>query len=95
MCNTGQPENSDQQTDYEAYDYDNYEDEELTTIGKQEIYNALYIFSVASGKKEILSAVVYMYPEIYPEIIILVSLCTPKSDNFTGHNSIQFVKYLK
>ena len=35
LCNTGQPENSDQQTDYEAYEYDDYEDEVLTTIGKQ------------------------------------------------------------
>ena len=65
-CNTGQSEISDQQTDYEAYEYESYEDEVMTTIGKQEIYNALYIFSVASGKKEIQSAVVYMYPEIYP-----------------------------
>ena len=36
-CNTGQSEISDQQTDYEAYEYESYEDEVMTTIGKQDI----------------------------------------------------------
>ena len=42
---TGQPEISDQQTDYEGYEYDDYEDEILTTICKQ-VFNVLGLFAM-------------------------------------------------